>query len=148
MKSALRTLTTALILSIGLLAHAQESASLIPEKTEAQADLEKLDLGILRVAEALNHTAAVLTREHNAIWRLPDDRLLAVLNASVSRTIAIAQAKDKAAQEVNSLLNQLNISRYTNRAPIGLGREDVKFDQEAKLFVIIPPVEEPEPVVE
>jgi len=148
MKSALRTLTTALILSIGLLAHAQESAPLIPEKTESQLDLEKLDLGILRVAEALNHTAAVLTREHNAIWRLPDDRLLAVLNASVSRTIAIAQAKDKAAQEVNSLLNQLNISRYTNRAPIGLGREDVKFDQEAKLFVIIPPVEEPEPVVE
>jgi len=144
MKSALRTLTTALILSIGLLAHAQESAPLIPEKTESQLDLEKLDLGILRVAEALNHTAAVLTREHNAIWRLPDDRLLAVLNASVSRTIAIAQAKDKAAQEINSLLNQLNIARYTNRAPIGLGRADVKFDETAKLFVIIPPVDEPE----
>ena len=112
-------------------------------KEQLAKDVETLDKGILRVGEALNHAAAVLTREHNAIWSLPDDRLLAVLNADIQRTVAIASAKDKAAAEVNSLLNQLNIARFTNRAPIGLGRADVKYDEDAKLFVIVPPVEEP-----
>ena len=125
------------------LSNAQEVAPIIPEKTQAQADLEQLDFGILRVAEALNHAAAVLTREHQAVWSLPDDRLLALLNSNVQRTLAIAAAKDKAATEINSLLNQLNIARFTNRAPVGFGRPDVQFDQGANAFVIIP-AEEPD----
>jgi len=144
MKTALRAIITALLLCIGMQVNAQETAPLVAEKTQAEKDQETLSIGILRVAEALNHTAAVLTREHKTIWSLPDDRLLALLNANVQRTAAIAAAKDKAAQEINSLLNQLNLTRYTNRAPIGFGRDDVKFDETTNKFVIIPS-EQPAP---
>ena len=132
----------ALIALLGSMTHAQETAPLVSEKTQAEKDQDTLSIGILRVAEALNHTAAILTREHKAIWSLPDDRLLALLNANVQRTLAIAAAKDKAAVEINSLLNQLNLSRYTNRAPVGFGREDVKYDEATSKFVLIP-AEEP-----
>ena len=131
-------LTFALIALLGSMTHAQESAPLVSEKTQAEKDQDTLSIGIIRVAEALNHTAAILTREHKTIWALPDDRLLALLNADVKRTIASATAKDKAAVEINSLLNQLNLSRYTNRAPVGLGRADVKFDEATSKFVLIP----------
>ena len=142
MKNALRATIVALTLCIGMQVNAQEPAPLVAEKTQAEKDQDTLSIGILRVAEALNHTAAILTREHKTIWSLPDDRLLALLNANVQRTAAIAAAKDKAAQEINSLLNQLNLTRYTNRAPIGFGRDDVKYDEATSKFVIIP-AEEP-----
>lgn len=138
----------ALIVMLGGMSHAQEPVKLHPDSGEDKAQLEKdvaqLDAGILRAAEALNHAAGVLAREHNYIWSLPDDRLLALLNANVQRSIAIAQAKDKAAAEINSLLNQLNIARFTNRAPIGFGRADVSFNQETQLFEI-EPVDQPVP---
>lgn len=138
--------TFALIAMLGSMIHAQEPVALHPDSGKEQAaldaDIAKLNAGILRSAEALNHAAAVLTREHNVIWSLPDDRLIALLNADVKRTLAIAAAKDKAAVEINSMLNQLNISRYTNRAPVGFGREDVKYDEATSKFVIIP-AEEP-----
>lgn len=137
-----QTAILALIVMLGGMIQAQETP-IIPEKTQEQVDLERLDQGILAVAQALNHAAAVLTSEHSAIWALPDERLLAVLNANVQRTIAIATAKDEAAAQINSLLNKLNIPQYTNRAPIGFGRADVKFDQATSLFVIVPPAEEP-----
>lgn len=142
MKTAPATILAALLFSMAPTI-AQEAPPILPQKTQAQADLEDLDGGILRVAEALNHAAAVLTAEHSKVWGLPDDRLLALLNANVSRTIAIAQAKDKAAQEINSLLNMLNLARFTNRAPIGFGREDVRLNQETGQFEIVPPAEPP-----
>lgn len=141
MKQA-RLIISALILTLCAVANAQDPAPLIPQKTQAQADLERLDQGILNVAQALNHAAAILSREHSAIWSLPDDRLLALLNANVQRTIAIAQAKDKAAVEINSLLNQLNIAAFTNRAPVGFGREDVIFNKDTSQFEIVEAPEE------
>ena len=145
-------LTTAILFSALLLGtvHAQDVKlhpdSGITDQDQLAKDILALDKGIVRVGEALNHAAAVLTREHQAIWRLPDDRLLAVLNANVARTIAISQAKDKAAMEVNSLLNTLNIARFTNRAPIGIGRADVKPPtQENPVFTIVPLAPDPAP---
>lgn len=136
-------LTTAILFAALLFGtvHAQD-VKLHPDSGNADQeqlakDIVALDKGIVRVGEALNHAAAVLTREHKATWSLPDDRLLALLNANVQRTLAIAAAKDKAATELNNLLNQLNIAKFTNRAPVGFGREDVSYDAEAKLFVII-----------
>ena len=113
------------------------------DQDQLAKDILALDKGIVRVGEALNHAAAVIKREHKATWSLPDDRLLALLNANVQKTLAIAAAKDKAATEINSLLNQLNIARYTNRAPVGMGREDVRFDSTASRFVIVPATNEP-----
>ena len=144
MKTALRAIITALLFCIGMQVNAQETAAIVPEKTQAEKDLEALNTGILRVAQALDLSARTLSREHQAVWRLPDDRLLALLNANVQRTLLIATAKDKAAQEINSLLNQLNLPRFTTRAPIGFGRDDVKFDEATSKFVIIP-AEQPQP---
>lgn len=143
MKNALTAILAAL-LAFGALAPAQDAPAILPAKTEAQADLEALDEGILRVAEALNHAAAVLTSEHSKVWGMPDERLLALLNASVPRTIAIAQAKDKAAAEINALLDALKLAKYSNRAPIGFGRSDVLLNPDTGRFEIVPPAD-PEP---
>lgn len=117
--------------------------------TQLEKDIEALDKSILDVAEAFNHAAAKLSAAHGKTWSLPDDRLLAVLNANVQRTVALSNVKDEAASKINDLLNRLNIARFTNRAPIGIGRADVKFDQDSKKFVIIPPAEPaPEPAPE
>ena len=120
------------------IATAQDPAPILPEMTPEQKDQAQLNVAIMRVAQSLNQTAAVLTREHKLVWSLPDDRLLALLNENVQRTLAISAIKDKAAAEINSLLNQLNLTKYTNRAPIGFGRDDVKFDESTNQFVIIP----------
>ncbi len=117
---------------------------IFPQKTTLQQDAQQLDAGILSVAEALNHTATILKIEHDKIWSLPDERLLALLNANVARMITISAAKDAAATQINALLTQLNLPQYTTRAPVGFGRTDVKFDQKTNLFVIIPKEKEPE----
>lgn len=118
---------------------------IFPQKSTLQKDAQQLDEGILSVAEALNHSATILNIEHDKIWSLPDDRLLALLNADIPRIIAISAAKDAAATQINALLVQLNLPQYTLRAPVGFGRADVKFDPKTNLFVIVPPVKEPEP---
>jgi len=102
--------------------------TLLPTKTTLESDLAALDESILRSGETLNHAAAVLKREHTLIWSLPDDRLLAVLNANVERTVAISAAKDKIATEINAMLDELGLERFSNRAPVGLGRDDIALD--------------------
>ena len=136
-----------LLAAFTLNVQAEQSVKLVPEKTQLEQDQELLDQGIARTAQALHYTATVLKSQHDVIWRLPDARLLALLNANVPRTIALSQAKDKAATEVNTLLNLLNIAKLTTRAPVGLGRDDVQFDEQKKLFVIVPKPPVASPVV-
>ncbi len=135
-------------LLVGSFAIAQEVKlhpdSETPEKTQLQKDIERFNAGILRVAEVTNHAVAKVNAEHEWIWTLPDDRLIALLNADPKRLLVLSSIKDDLGAGMNDALNKLNVRRYTNRAKLGFGRSDVIFNKETRLFEIVPP-EEPEP---
>ncbi|MCU0797563.1 MAG: hypothetical protein MUF31_16710 [Akkermansiaceae bacterium] len=95
--------------------------SLIPATTELDRDLADLTSDILAGAEALNHTASVLTSRHARFWSVPTARLLAALNADVSRTLSIFAANTATATAL----------------PTTMGRSDIAFDANSGQFVLI-----------
>ena len=112
-------------------------------KTQLEKDLAEKDASILRAATALHYAASVLSAENVRFWSLPDDRLLAVLNDSVPRTLAMFAANTAAGESINALLDQIGDDSMTHRAPTAPGRSDIGFADGA--FFIIPPLPEPEP---
>jgi len=111
--------------------------SLLPSTTELDRDLADLTSDILAGAEALNHTASILRDRHARFWAVPTDRLIAVLNADVPRTLAIFQANTATATALNAQLDALDLPQFPLRAPTTIGRDDVAFEDGA--FVVIAP---------
>ena len=145
MKKLLATLT-ALALCIGLQTNAQDlelSIPILPEVSQLEKDQQIITERIDETAQAINHLAAKMQAGHAKTWSLPDDRLLALLNANPPYTRQMQEVNDQLARFVNAYLDALNSERYQNRAPIGLGRDDVEFDEASGLFVIIPPEDPP-----
>lgn len=112
--------------------------SLTTPKTQLQADLDAKDRSVLRVAESLNHAAAVLRHENDAFWALPTERLLAVLNANIPLTLATFEANSAVGAPLNAILTQLGDPRLTERAPTTLGRSDIEFDGSEFVLVTTP----------
>jgi hypothetical protein len=111
--------------------------SLIPATTELDRDLADLTSDILAGAEALNHTASVLTSRHARFWSVPTARLLAALNADVSRTLSIFAANTATATALNAQLDALSLPQFPARAPTTMGRSDIAFDANSGQFVLI-----------
>jgi hypothetical protein len=116
--------------------------SILRQHTQAEADLLAKENLILRAAEATHHLASVLQSCNEVLWRLPTDRLLAVLNADLAATFATFEANDLLGMAVNDSLNAVGVSQFTTRAPVEPGRTDIIFDGQA--FVLVPPETEPE----
>jgi len=91
---------------------------MLTPKTQLEKDLAEKDAGIIRAATALHYAGTVIAAENAQFWSLPDDRLLAVLNDNVERTLAMFEANSVAANAINSLLDQLNNEALSHRAPI------------------------------
>ena len=104
--------------------------------TRPTTDLDAKDALILQAAEATNYLASVLTTTNEKYWSLPDDRLLAVLNADVQATLATFAANSALATAVNASLDALNLPQFAHRAPVASGRSDVLFD--GTVFTIAP----------
>lgn len=117
--------------------------NLLPTKSPLEQDLQSLDESIIRSADALNHAAAVLKNEHARFWSLPTERLLAVLNADVERTLAIFAANTATGQALNAQLDGLGLPQYPARVPDGIGAEGIAFDSEAGLFTYTEPAANP-----
>lgn len=115
---------------------------LIPQLPQAAADLALLDTLILQTAEAANHLAATMSRCNSAFWSLPDDRLVAVLNANVSRTAAVFASNSSLGAAVNDALDAIDSNALTARAPVSPGRELRVDDRGA--FVVVPLPVQPE----
>jgi len=113
--------------------------SLIPTTTDLDRDLADLTADILAGAAALHHAAATLHARHARFWGVPTERLLAVLNADIPRTMAIFQANTAMASAINAQLDALALPEFATRAPTTVGREDIEFDAEAGQFVVIVP---------
>jgi len=91
---------------------------MLTPKTQLEKDLAEKDAGIIRAATALHYAGTVIAAENAQFWALPQDRLLAVLNDNVERTLAMFEANSVAANAINSLLDQLNNEALSHRAPI------------------------------
>ena len=116
--------------------------SLLNIKTQLEQDLSLKDGSIIRCAEAAHHFASVLKNENDRFWSLPTDRLLAVLNYDVSITLATFSANTATGNALNTILDQLALPQFPNRAPVTAGRTDIVFNGTAFEYVAPP---EPEP---
>lgn len=117
---------------------------LTTQKTQIEKDIAAKDESVRTTGRAIHHLAATLKEENRKFWLLPDDRLLAVLNADVPQTLATFAANTALGSMVNSQLDALSedpelAEKFPSRAPVEMGRTDVAFDQQAMQFVIIPP---------
>jgi len=120
---------------------------MLTQKTQLEKDIDVKDSLILQVAEATHHLASVLATTNERFWSFPTDRLLAVLNADVSATLATFQANAELAATVNASLDALALPQFSRRAPTEQGRADIAFDGTAFVYVA-PPEPEPEPTPE
>ena len=122
--------------------------NLLTPKTTLQADLAAKDLRVLECAEATHNLAAVMRNAHEWLWTLPNERLLAVLNDDVARTLDTFAQNTALGTAANTALDALDLPQFKGRSPVVLGRADVSFDGTA--FFIVEPekpaVESPIPL--
>lgn len=117
--------------------------NLLTQRTQLETDLATIDQSVMRVGRALHRAVMQLKYEHARFWGVPDERLLAVLNHDVARTIAVFTANTTIGAALNAALDQLSLPDLPERAPVEYGRADVVFDQQTGQFGIVP-LPEPE----
>jgi hypothetical protein len=115
---------------------------MLTPKTQLEKDLAEKDAGIIRAATALHYAGTVIAAENAQFWSLPQDRLLAVLNDNVERTLAMFAANSAAANAINSLLDQIGNEALSHRAPTAMP-EGYVFANGA--FAYAEPQPEPQP---
>jgi len=114
---------------------------IITKKTQLQSDLAAKDAQVLQCAEAAHNLAAVMRNAHRWLWDLPDDRLLAILNADAAVTSDTFAQNTALGLAVNAALDALDMPEFPGRAPVTQGRSDLSVVKGR--FVIVPPVAEP-----
>lgn len=113
--------------------------SILPDLSEAQEDLAARDQLILQAAEATHNLASVLAATSERFYSLPTERLLAVLNDDVAKSIATAQASRALAIAVNAPLDAIKRKEFPRRAPTESPRPDIVFDGTAFVQVLPEP---------
>lgn len=116
--------------------------NLLTQKTPLDLDLSAKDARVLQCAEAAHHLAATLCNSHAWLWRLPTERLLAVLNADVAVTLATFAQNTALGLAANAALDAVSLPDFPARAPVEMGRSDLTFD--GSTFALVP-TEQPEP---
>jgi len=121
--------------------------NLIPIQSEAEQDVALRDRIVAQAAMATQQLAMQLRQLSQQFWALPTERLLAVLNADVAKTLAIFAANTQLATDLNANLDALASPQFAMRAPVSMGRNDIVFDGSAFVLVAPPatPVVEPTP---
>ena len=109
--------------------------SLLHQLSQLESDLTEKDAILREAGEATHYLADVLTRDNARFWALPTDRLLAVLNEDVARTLATFEANTLLAQQVNASLDTLGVAEFSKRAPVVPGRSDIVYNGEVFVFV-------------
>lgn len=116
-------------------------------------DRAELETRIAATGEALNHLAAVARQGFDWLWSLPTERLLAVLNADVTWTLALFSANTQMGEVGNGMLDLVGLAKFRNRFPVVPGRSDIQFvpgpdftpEAPTGEFVHVPQAEEPAP---
>jgi hypothetical protein len=98
---------------------------LFTERTQLDQDLAYKDSLILRALEAANHVAVTLDMSYREFWSLSPERLEAVLNADIPRTLAMFAGNTAFGTAANAALDAASYG--TVRAPVDLPA-NVTFD--------------------
>lgn len=108
---------------------------LFTEKTQLQRDLDFKDSLILRALEAANHLAITLDQGYREFYALPPERVAAVLNADIPRSLAMMEGNTNLGVAANTALDAASYG--TVRAPVELPPH-VSFN--GSQFVVTSPV--------
>jgi hypothetical protein len=123
--------------------------SVFVETTALQDNLVKREQTLLQTLQISHAVASQMQMAKTSLWSLPDEELLAVLNADVTTALDTQALLDDLAFAINSLLDAAVEDRpelagnLPYRAPLGYGRDDVEFDPSIPAFKIVS-IEEPE----
>jgi len=117
--------------------------SLLTEKSQLQIDIEEQENSVVRVAQAVEYVAKLITQENAKFWGKSPERIEAVLNADVAKTLATFAQNTAVGTAINAILDGLEMPSLANRAPVAPGRE-ITFDGTA-FSVVVPPAPDPEP---
>lgn len=116
--------------------------SIFIETSQLQDDLLRKEQAVLGTIEFCHALAVVMNNGRTGFWDLPDDRLLAALNADVKTAVDTRTLFDNLATAVNTVLDEAVLdrpelgARYPTRAPLGYGRSDVVYNPIALEFQI------------
>lgn len=115
----------------------------IIEKTQLQSDIENLEKRISKTLSALEFTVSQLNLAYDSVWKLPDERLQALLQTLVDsgKFEEIFSVHAKSASYINELIE---VAGGKARAYTGAGREYTIEDG----IVTVTPLLKPEPVIE
>jgi hypothetical protein len=91
---------------------------LLSTKTQLQKDTALLDKLILDGLEATHHAVTVRYECYRRLWELPPDRVLALLNSNIDRSLAVLQANTAQGIADNASLDLQPMPELPNRAPI------------------------------
>jgi hypothetical protein len=119
--------------------------SIFIESTQLQDNLAKRELSLIQTLQISHAVASQMQTVKSALWTLPDDQLLAVLNADAPTALSTQALLDDLAFAINTLLDAAVEDRpglagnFPYRAPMGMGRDDVEYDPSIPAFVIVIP---------
>lgn len=96
--------------------------------TQLETDFRQLTAGVVASIAAVHQAAWVIRNENAKFWRLPTERLLAVLNDDVGVTLETFAMNTATGQAINGILDAINHPSYTGRVPVTMGRRDIAFN--------------------
>lgn len=119
--------------------------SIFVETTTLQDDTLKKEQTLLSTLSISHSLAGQMNQARGQFWSLPDDQLLAVLNADTQTALDTQPLLDTLAGAINALLDAAVEDRpelaanFPSRAALGYGRADVEYDDTIPAFKINPP---------
>lgn len=121
--------------------------SVFIETTVLQDDLAKREALVLQTLQVSHSLAGQMVRSYEIIQMLPDEELIAVLNAETQTSLDTQALLDALAVAINALLDAAVEDRpelastLLYRVPVGFGRAE--YDDTIPGFKITPPPPEP-----
>lgn len=119
--------------------------SIFVETTTVQDDTLRKEQALLQTLAVSHSLAGQMNHAREDFWSLPDDQLLAVLNADTQTALDTQPLLDALAGAINALLDAAVEDRpelmvhFSTRAAVGYGRSDVEYDPTIPAFKINPP---------
>jgi len=108
--------------------------SYIKTPTPTQARKNERDRQVLRIAEALNHTASIMTSVNNAFWAVDPAQLVADLNADLENSVALMTANATLGQGINTHLDTLGLPKYSKRVPLEIGHPHISLTDDGFVY--------------
>jgi len=108
--------------------------SYINTPTDPEARRNERDRQVLRIAEALNHTASIMTAVNKVFWGVDPVQLVADLNADLENSVALMTANASLGLGINTHLDVLDLPKYSKRVPLEIGHPHITLTAEGFVY--------------